>query len=87
VNIPKFGAIFLAFAIVVLTASFSVHAQVAGGTLSGTVRDNSGAVIPSAQLSVRNVSTGLVRNIDADTAGFYTAPISQCGLAKSQRPL
>src|ERR1700674_1830540 len=49
-------------------------AQVAGATLSGTVTDTSGAIIPNAEISIKNVATGVTRNLRADTAGFYTAP-------------
>src|SRR5580704_10655865 len=67
----------LAVVMVVLLGLFiSVpgHAQVVGATLSGTVTDQSAAVIPAAQLSVRNVATGITRSIAADAAGFYTVP-------------
>lgn len=52
----------------------STRAQVVGATLSGTVADSSGAVIPNAQLAIENVATGVVRTVTTDTAGFYTAP-------------
>ncbi|MGH9354924.1 MAG: carboxypeptidase-like regulatory domain-containing protein, partial [Terriglobia bacterium] len=52
----------------------SARAQVTGATLSGTVTDPSGAVIPNAKVSIRNTSTGVIRNVTSDTAGFYTAP-------------
>jgi hypothetical protein len=51
-----------------------IYAQVVGATLSGTVTDQSGAVIPNAQISIKNVATGVTRNIGGDAAGFYTAP-------------
>jgi hypothetical protein len=72
----KFTASFSAFAAWVLIVFLSVqaHAQVAGATLTGTVSDTSGAVIPGAQVSIKNVATGITRNIAADTAGFYAAP-------------
>ena len=73
-KISKCTAIWWSLAILALTAALSVHAQVAGGTLSGTVTDKSGAVIPGAQITIRNVATGLVRNNTTDSAGFYTAP-------------
>jgi len=50
------------------------HAQVAGATLAGTVKDSSDASIPQAQVAITNVSTGVTRNVTTDTAGFYTAP-------------
>ena len=64
------------FAVLLLATLLSVqaHAQVAGGTLSGTISDPSGAVIPNAQTSLRNVATGITRNIVTDPAGFYTVP-------------
>ena len=52
----------------------SLHAQVAGATLSGKVTDPSGALIPSAQVMITNVRTGVVRTVTTDTAGFYSAP-------------
>ena len=51
-----------------------VYAQVAGATLSGTVTDPSGAIIPNTQISITNVATGVNRKIATDAAGFYTAP-------------
>jgi hypothetical protein len=51
-----------------------VSAQVTGATLTGTVNDASGAVIPNAQLSIHNVATGEVRAVTTDMAGFYTVP-------------
>ena len=51
-----------------------LYAQVAGATLSGTVVDQSGAGIPNAQVSIKNVATGSTRYLTTDAAGFYTAP-------------
>src|SRR5262245_52175707 len=51
-----------------------VHAQVTGATLSGTVTDASGAVIPGVMVSIKNRATGVVRNTTTDEVGFYSAP-------------
>lgn len=59
--------------------STPARAQVVGATLSGTISDNSGAVIPNAQISIRNVATGVTRDITADSAGFYQAPNLDAG--------
>src|SRR2546427_5552812 len=48
--------------------------QVAGGTVSGTVVDSSGRVIPSARISIKNVATGVSRTVTTNTDGFYSAP-------------
>src|ERR1700732_722363 len=54
--------------------STPVHAQVAGATLAGTATDSSGAVVPHAKVSIKNTATGVVRDIETDSAGFYSAP-------------
>jgi hypothetical protein len=50
------------------------YGQVAGATLSGVVADSSGAVVAGAQISIKNLGTGITRNVVADTAGVYSAP-------------
>src|ERR1700694_1365349 len=72
----KIGVIlftFLALVLIMLT-SIRVYAQVSGATLTGTVSDASGAIIPNAKISIHNVATGEVREVTTDAAGFYTAP-------------
>ena len=61
------------FALVALGVPGAV-AQVAGGTMSGTVTDNSGASIANAQVSIQNRATGVVRTVAANGEGFYSAP-------------
>ncbi|MGH9438909.1 MAG: carboxypeptidase regulatory-like domain-containing protein, partial [Terriglobia bacterium] len=51
-----------------------LKAQVTGATLSGSVTDVSGAVIPGARVSIKNTATGVIRNVTANSAGFYNAP-------------
>jgi outer membrane receptor protein involved in Fe transport len=61
------------FAAVLLVTS-GARAQVAGATLSGTVTDSSGAVVPKAQVIITDVATGVARKITADNVGLYSAP-------------
>lgn len=49
-------------------------AQVTGATLSGTVTDPSGGVIPNARVSVMNVSQGTERTSTTNKTGDYTLP-------------
>ncbi|HZP34458.1 MAG TPA: carboxypeptidase regulatory-like domain-containing protein [Candidatus Acidoferrales bacterium] len=63
----------VAFALSVLISS-PLHAQVAGATLSGTVNDPSGAVVPNATVLAKNVATGVARQAMTDSAGFYSIP-------------
>ncbi len=50
------------------------HAQVAGATLTGTVKDSCGAFIPSAQIIITDVATGVTLTVTAGGAGLYAAP-------------
>ncbi|MCU1314357.1 MAG: TonB-dependent receptor plug [Acidobacteriaceae bacterium] len=53
----------------------SIHAQVAGATLSGTVTDVSGARVSGAKIGIQNIETGVQREIvTSDSASFYSAP-------------
>jgi Carboxypeptidase regulatory-like domain len=68
----------------VLTLSVLILAAATGSaqstaTLSGTVADPSGAVVPQAQVTVRGLSTGVVRAVTSDSAGNYTVPSLQPG--------
>ncbi len=45
--------------------------QVVNGTIFGTVRDPSGAVIPNVRVSARNTETGALREATSDTLGAY----------------
>src|SRR5215470_17505598 len=56
----------------VLTFAFSSFAQSERGTISGTVRDSSGAVIPGAKVTIINTATGLVENLTSNQVGEFT---------------
>ena len=49
-------------------------AQVNTGTISGTVHDPSGAVLPGANVVIQNQDTGLSRTVTTNAAGRYSAP-------------
>ena len=53
--------------------SIQVKTQVAGGTISGTVTDQSGLVVPQAQVKLLHKETGIVREMTTNGEGFYTA--------------
>jgi carboxypeptidase family protein/TonB-dependent receptor-like protein len=48
------------------------NAQVAGGSIAGTVTAESGASMPDVRISVKDLSTGLTRTAATNTAGLYS---------------
>jgi hypothetical protein len=60
--------------LILLTYSLIDHSSIAQqltGTLSGTVSDQSGAVIPGAKITLRNEISGDVRLVTADASGRF----------------
>ena len=55
-------------------APLSLKAQVAGGSITGTVRGESGAAVPGVRVSIVDVSSNSTRAVTTDTDGFYNAP-------------
>jgi hypothetical protein len=48
--------------------------QASTGTVSGTVRDQSGAVIPSASVTLKNTDTNITSKTTTTAVGFYMFP-------------
>ncbi len=72
--IPLIAAVAVFLLLWCAAATRQAAAQVAGATLSGVVSDVSGAVVPQAKVSIRNVGTGTVRAVTSNADGFYSAP-------------
>src|SRR4029077_6656691 len=51
-----------------------ILAQVAGATLSGTVTDPSNGAVPNSNITIKNIETGISRDVTTNDAGFYNAP-------------
>jgi hypothetical protein len=54
-------------------------AQVPTGTISGSVQDESGAIIPGAQVTITNKATDAVRNVKSGADGVYSATLLAAG--------
>ena len=57
---------------VFLLSALTSFAQSDRGTITGTVTDATGAVIPSAPIQVRNIETGAVYQAGTSATGNYT---------------
>jgi hypothetical protein len=60
--------------VLVLLAAVSLSAQTFRGTILGTVTDAQGAVVAGAQVSVKNLGTGLERHTETSADGTYSLP-------------
>src|SRR2546429_10025391 len=61
--------------ILVASSCGLAYAQSASATLSGTVSDEVGAVIPSVNITVLNLRTALQRHAVTDERGSYLIPL------------
>ena len=72
VSMTLSGSIFLF--LLAIASPRNLQAQVSGATLSGTVTDASGAVVPKAAILIRNTETSANRSVNSNGDGFYSAP-------------
>ncbi len=57
----------------------SLLAQSNTGTILGTVQDDTGAAVPDATITIRNVGTGEARTVKSDNSGSYNVSNLQVG--------
>ena len=57
-----------------LISGGSLLAQTFRGTVLGTVTDSSGAAVPGATVTIKNLDTGLTRVVATSEDGSYAAP-------------
>ncbi|MBI3940065.1 MAG: TonB-dependent receptor [Acidobacteria bacterium] len=72
----KCNAIFL---FIIIGLSCFTLAQSPTATISGVVKDASGGVLPGASVRVKNLDTGVGRDVVSDDLGRYTAPSLSLG--------
>jgi outer membrane receptor protein involved in Fe transport len=68
----------LAVALVAAVGS-PAFAQLTRGTISGTVKDTSGALLPGVTVTITNNATGVSRAVVTNESGFYRAPALEPG--------
>ncbi len=75
----QFAALFFTAILLGATAK-SALAQGFDGTLRGDVKDQSGALVPGAAVTVKNESTDLERSMESSSVGTFSFPNLLVGL-------
>src|SRR6202171_1424030 len=70
----RIGAVVLAFFVVSGGLAVAARAQAVGAALSGLITDERGGAVPDAAVTIKNVGTGVVREVTTNGDGFYSAP-------------
>ncbi|HEX3249626.1 MAG TPA: TonB-dependent receptor, partial [Pyrinomonadaceae bacterium] len=65
--------------ILLLAPAIAAQTQITTGTIEGTVVDANGAVIPGANVEIKNLDTGFTRTLTTDEGGRFVAPLLQPG--------
>src|SRR4030095_13812624 len=71
------ACLFLAMIVVVFVNSIS--AQDFRGTISGTITDPNGAVVPGATVTVKHTETNITSTATSNSDGVYTVPLLSPG--------
>jgi Carboxypeptidase regulatory-like domain/TonB dependent receptor len=71
---------FLVWGLVLITAASSFGQTANTGSITGTVKDQSGAVVPDVRVTIRESSTGVERSVTTDAAGAYRALLLEPGV-------
>jgi hypothetical protein len=70
-TVPVAAALCLLFALV---TPLTIRAQVAGGSITGTVTGEAGGAMPDVRVSIKDVSSGVARTATTNTSGLYSVP-------------
>ena len=69
----------IAVCVLGLIGSSMLYAQIRSATITGTVKDSTGAVVPDANVVVTQQETGIVTTVKTTATGVYTAPYLAAG--------
>src|ERR1041384_1002320 len=81
--LSSFPRIFTFAASLILTlliaSSAGAQTQITTGTIQGSVVDVNGAVVPGANVEIKNLGTNATRTLTTDEEGRFVAPLLQPG--------
>ena len=73
-SIRNLSALVGVFTALTLLTEVHTPGQTFRGTILGVVTDSSGAAVPGATVTIKNVDTGLTRTVTTTDDGSYSAP-------------
>ena len=73
-NVSTSTALIFSYIGMVLLLTIVSWAQTPTGTISGTVVDQSGAVVSKVEITVRNKATGIERKVTSSESGIFSVP-------------
>jgi Carboxypeptidase regulatory-like domain/TonB dependent receptor len=73
-SIRNLCAVTFLLSALMLLCGMSTPGQTFRGTILGTITDSSGASVPGATVTIKNLDTGLVRTVNTSDDGSYSAP-------------
>jgi hypothetical protein len=69
----------IALTLLALAATAAAQSQAINGSIEGTVKDNTGAILPGVTVTVTNTDTGAQRVVITNEEGAYRAPLLPLG--------
>src|ERR1039457_3362978 len=76
----KLASTLMLVVFVLVATVVTVHAQAPTGIISGTVTDESGAVIPNVAVTIVNKGTSISRVVNTNTDGLFSVPALPSGV-------
>jgi len=76
-NLSKLLAVFAAIAL--LLPCFALAQSTVNGAVSGTITDQSGAVLPDVNVTIKSVEKGFTQSTKTNTQGLYQFPLLEPG--------
>ncbi|MGH9258273.1 MAG: carboxypeptidase regulatory-like domain-containing protein [Vicinamibacterales bacterium] len=66
--------LFVALVVSLVALGSPAVAQITSATISGTIKDETGGVLPGVDVVISNLDTGVTRSVVTDENGYYTVP-------------
>lgn len=66
--------LFVVLVLSLVTFVSPAFAQITSATISGTIKDETGGVLPGVDVVISNVDTGLTRSTVTDANGYFAVP-------------